>query len=101
MQFITGNSRIDGSVSLSNSNELIVGHSTLSCWGVLFRFVETSIPKEYGHHFANDIFKDIFVHDIILYFDSNFTDICPQETTINSTVLVQTLAWSWPSHDLN
>ena len=37
-----------------------------------------SPPGQNGHYFPDNIFKYIFMNAKILYFDSNFTEVCSQ-----------------------
>ena len=39
-------------------------------------WLNTLRPVQNGHHFADDIFRAIFLNEKSLYFDSDFTEIC-------------------------
>ena len=45
----------------------------------------THPPGQNGRHFANDIFKCIFVNEFFFYFDKNFTDVCSQGSNWQSS----------------
>ena len=62
----------------------------------MFHVVNTLRPRQNGHHFANNIFKCIFMDEkfyILLRISLKFV---PKGSIENKPALVQLMAWCWP-----
>ena len=60
--------------------------------------VNTLRLRKYGLHFADDGFKVHFLLQKLLYFNSNFTQVCSKGPINKMPALVQRIAWCWIAH---
>ena len=55
-------------------------------------------PRQNGQHFADDIFKCIFLNENIWILIDISRKFVPKDPINNITILVQILAWHWPGN---
>ena len=69
-----------------------LGHDT-NCWN---RGFNTLRPRQNGHHFADDIFKSIFLNENVLISIKISLKFIPKGPINNIPALVQIMAWRRP-----
>ena len=62
------------------------------------RKINSSLPGQNGRHFADDIFRYIFVSEIILILIQISLKFVPKDPTDNILALVQIMAWLRSGH---
>ena len=77
----------------ANSTGISVSNTNTCRYGI---FVNTLRPRWNGHHFADDIFKCIYMNEIFFISISTSLKFVPKGPIDNKSALVQVMAWRWP-----
>ena len=70
-------------------------YAALGRWAWVW-WVEELTPRQYGRHFADDIFKCIFLNKSVWILINTSQKLVPKGPNNNTSVLVQIMAWCRP-----
>ena len=81
---------------LTGGNSAQRATSVKMCHGVIISYLNTLRPRQNGHHFADDIFKWVFVNRNVWIAIKISLKFVPKDLINNIPALVQKMAWRRP-----